>query len=459
MGVEARARDFEALGLVDRSLGITGNVAGQTIHETLDFDSYTREGYLCNVPEKSPKSNDSAGIRPSPTSCPHFPECGGCQTLDQAYADQLAEKQNVVTSRLGGFTGLTIRDILPCSQPVGYRHKVQLPFGMTAPIANMGNRPVTLGCYAKNSHRVIDQKSCLVQDSELTSCAMALREWAESHHLSVYDEQSHEGLLRHALLRKGLGTGEILAGLVIHAPPSFDLPHSAAAIAGLQKALGSRAFALQGFVVQYNEQRTNVVLSRDEKILWGKPFLTENLDGLTFRLEIGTFFQVNPYQAPRLFSTATAPLNAGERVLDLYCGTGTFTLWAARRTGHAEGWEENANSIAAARHAAMENGLQDKVHFQSGDVAALLHRPDFSWRRFDVALVDPPRKGLEATVIASLLEDGPSRVIYVSCNPNSLARDVHLLLPKYTPVELQPIDMMPHTRHIESVLVLRRNKA
>ncbi len=392
-------------------------------------------------------------------SCPHFPDCGGCQTLEQDYADQLAAKQTTVIHRLGIFPGLNIHDILPCPKLSGYRHKVQLPFGQDESIPSLGNRHITLGCYAQNSHHVINQEACLVQDPELTACAFALRKWAQENRLSIYSEQNHQGLLRHALLRKGLGTGEILAGLVIHAPTHFELPHTSSAVAHLQKALGNRAAALQGFVVQTNEQRTNVVLSRQEKTLWGQNFITEKLDGLDFRLEMGTFFQVNPYQAPTLFSTAIASLHPGERVLDLYCGTGTFTLWAARRTGHAEGWEENANSIAAAQYAAVQNGLQSKARFQSGDVGALLRQSGFSWKAFDAALVDPPRKGLEAPVITSLLNQGPEKLIYVSCNPNSLARDAQALNSKYTAVELQPIDMMPHTRHIENVLVMRRREA
>jgi 23S rRNA (uracil1939-C5)-methyltransferase len=398
-------------------------------------------------------------------SCSHFPRCGGCQTLDLNYSEQLSEKQATIESRFGEVAGLDIRPILASPTITGYRHKVQLPFGSrfrgrtpTGPVTDpaAGNTKVTLGCYAANSHLVVDQIECQVQEPELTACVHALRLWAQKENVSVYNEATHTGLLRHVLLRKGLGTGEVLAGIIVNAEAGTVLPELRSAVKYLQSALGSRSDAFRGLVVNYNANRTNVVLGETEAVIWGGDRINEKLDGLRFKLGLSTFFQVNPHQAPHLFQAAIEGLTSGQRVLDLYCGTGTFTLWAARVTGNAEGWEENVGSIASAKEAVQLNNLENGCRFQACNIAQVLAESNTALRRRDVVIVDPPRKGLERGVTDALVEMGPEHLVYVSCNPNSLARDLALLRSKYQPISLQPVDMIPHTRHIECVMRLTR---
>lgn len=406
----------------------------------------------------------SEGIAPlssggSYSPCPHYPACGGCQSLELDYAEQLNRKQAVAEGLFdAAFMQLAkqgqlpdIHRILPSPSSEGYRHKVMLPFGR----GEQTSPSVTLGCFAKNSHVVVDQESCRVQEPELTHCALAIKAWAKEWRLAVYDEATHSGWLRHAVLRKALGTGEILAGLVVNGAgpehPLADLGNV------LRKTLGTRAEALKGIVLNLQTERTNVVLGSHIEEVEGRSFIEENLDGLRFRLRLNSFFQVNPQQAKNLFATATAGLGDGHRVLDLYSGAGTLTLWAARQGAQCQGWEENAFAVQSAQEAATVNGLSERSEFLLGDVVqGLKNKGNHAVAGFDALIVDPPRKGLEKPVLEAILESGPERLTYVSCNPNSLKRDVMALASKYRIESLQPIDMMPHTRHIEIVAKLRR---
>ena len=393
----------------------------------------------------------------SSQECEHFPRCGGCQTLDQPYLDQLSLKQKTIEKVFQAFPQMEIRPILGCTDPRGYRYKVQLPFGWDAQ-----NRQVLVGCFATGSHEVINQKSCLVQDSELSALAYAMRAWAQEEGLSVYDETKQIGCLRHLILRKGFGTGEVLAGLVIHNRQTIRDRHWDSLRCRLQQALGNRAPALKGLVALVNADPGNTVLIGEEELIWGQADIDENLNGLHFRLRANTFFQVNPAQAIHLFNAAVSPFESGQRVLDLYCGTGTFTQWAARKTGYAEGWEANVHSVAAAKLAAAANGLTNETNFEIANIrdrlpilaasAAAIHKN----QNWDAVIVDPPRKGLDASTCHALNSMNNTRLVYVSCNPNSLQRDLQRLQASYAVISLQPVDMMPHTRHIECVVHLKR---
>jgi 23S rRNA (uracil1939-C5)-methyltransferase len=407
-----------------------------------------------------------------PFACPHYPTCGGCQTLELDYAEQLRRKQAVIEGLFddsfvgdlktrGGRGALPeIRPILPSPSPVGYRHKVMLPFGSNRSQAGLvlADKPtITLGCYARNSHLVVDQQACLVQEPELTRCALAIKAWAQAWGLSVYDETTHSGWLRHAVLRKGYGTGEILAGLVVNGTtPGVEKPLADLG-PQLRHVLGERSGALKGVVLNINTARTNVVLGDREERLEGVTHIEENLDGLRFRLRLNSFFQINPLQAPTLFGTATEGLGPGQKVLDLYSGAGTLTLWSARQGADCQGWEENAFAVHSAQEGALLNGLETHTRFECCDVTQrLADLGKKELRDFDALIVDPPRKGLEMPALETIKASGPSRLTYVSCNPNSLRRDILSLSEAYTLESLQPVDMMPQTRHIEVVAQLRR---
>jgi 23S rRNA (uracil1939-C5)-methyltransferase len=423
-------------------------------------------------------------------TCRHFPACGGCQILDLEYPEQLLAKEEELRRHFLEWPELLIEPILPSPHIYGYRHKVQLPFGlegrgkewkdMKRKALGAGAPAIlaTLGCFAAGSHEVVDQEECLVQDAGLSQVAWTVRDWANTHALPVYREATGEGWLRHLLLRKGAGTGEIILGLVTNGPGinlEVLLPDL---VARLQSALTSKSSKtnpgqaaltdnsrskneLVGIVQSINIQKTNVVLGGEEKLLWGRAYLKENLGALTFSVGVSTFFQVNPFQIPRLYDLALAGISTGSAVLDLYSGMGSIALWVSGKAKTVLGIEFNTASVAAARLAAKENGIEN-VEFVSADVAQALtdikegnerggsHADP---RHFDTAIVDPPRKGLEVKVKEAMLEMGLKKIVYVSCYPPTLARDAKDFSDRFKLVSLSPVDMFPHTRHVECVAV------
>ena len=405
---------------------------------------------------------------PAAPGCKHFPECGGCQTLDEGYPAQLESKQAELLRIFGAgggvqaeWPGLRIDPILPSPRAAEYRHKVQLPFGLERRGAALA---VTVGCYAAGSHRVVDQEECLVQDPALSRIAWAVRDWANANTIPVYREDSGTGWLRHLLLRKGAGTGEILLGLITNGPgagPQALLPDL---LRRCRQALASvpGGGELVGVVQSLNTGRNNVVLGGEEKLWWGNPRLTEQLGPFRFPVGVSTFFQVNPFQTPRLYDLAAAGIPAGASVLDLYSGIGSIALWAARKSGSVLGIEENPASVAAARQAAAHNGVAN-ARFLAADVAEALTNPERHLERAGLppdsvsgaqaVIVDPPRKGLEPAVRDALAGLGASRIVYVSCFPATLARDARAWAGKFRLASLSPVDMFPHTRHLECVAV------
>ena len=412
-------------------------------------------------------------------SCQHFPACGGCQILDLDYSSQLEAKEEELRRHFGDWPTLPISPILPSPSLYGYRHKVQLPFGLEGRgiewkdmkrKARDSSSPAvlaTLGCFAAGSHVVVDQEECLVQDAGLSKAAWAVRDWANAHSVPIYRENSGEGWLRHLLLRKGAGTGEILLGLVTNGPGSGPQNLVLDLVERIQKVLTQPSQIsetsenavkdeLVGIVQSLNVEKNNVVLGGQEQLLWGRDHLREILGPFRFKVGMSTFFQVNPFQTPRLYDLAVAGLSEKASILDLYSGIGSIALWAAKASRTVLGIEENQASVEIARQAAIENGVEN-VSFLAADVADALD--DLVTGRltgsgpFDTAIVDPPRKGLEVRIRDSLLKLGLKRIVYVSCFPPTLARDARAMAGQFRLVSLSPVDMFPHTRHIECVAV------
>jgi 23S rRNA (uracil1939-C5)-methyltransferase len=380
--------------------------------------------------------------------CRHFPACGGCQTLDLDYPTQLKLKEEDLRRHFSDWPGLRIEAVLPSPRIEGYRHKVQLPF---ASEKKDGGEGVLIGCFAAGSHQVIDQTECLVQDPDLSALAWAIRDWAAEHRLPIYREDTGEGWLRYLLLRKGSATGEVLLGLVTNGPGSSPPERIESLVSRAREALARSGRAqLVGVVQNLNSERNNVVLGREEKLLWGRSHLRETLGPFHFSVGLSTFFQVNPFQTPRLYDLAVEAVPAGSGVLDLYCGIGSIALWASRKAGRVLGIEENPASVEAARRAAADNAVAN-AEFMAGDVADLLG--GLAGGRWDAVIVDPPRKGLEEKVKRALVALGPSRIVYVSCYPATLARDARALGPAFELRSVTGVDMFPHTRHVECVAV------
>lgn len=350
------------------------------------------------------------------------------------------------------WTDLAVHPVLESPRLKGYRHKVQLPFAMEG-------ASVSLGCYEAGSHRVVDQRECQVQEPGLSRAAWAVRDWAQAHGVPVYNEETGEGWLRHLLLRRGASTGEVLLGLVTNGPGSAPEPLLDDLMARVRMVLGAEddGSELVGLVQNLNAARTNVVLGREQRLLRGRAYLQERLGPFTFPVGLSTFFQVNPYQTPRLYDLAVNALPHGGRILDLYCGIGSISLWASQRSSEVVGVEENPASVEAAGRAAADNGVKNAT-FIAGDasrvMAALAEEASSpAGRRFAGAIVDPPRKGLDPQVREALGRLGLRRLVYVSCYPATLARDAQALQGRFKLISVQPVDMFPHTRHVECVAV------
>jgi len=260
--------------------------------------------------------------------CRHFPLCGGCTFLDRPYSQELSEKEEHVRSLLEP-VGFEIGGIMGSPRTEGWRHKVQLPFGAWK--SGKEVHPV-MGCYARDSHLVVDQQECRIQDPDLTATAFAVRQWAHRGAMPIYDERTGNGFLRHILLRKASATGEILLGLVCNArrPPHYRAMLKPL-LEGVAKALEGTDAKLVGVVQNTNMRDTNVVLGGLEEPWWGRNWIKEKLGEQTYHLEISTFFQVNPFQTPRLYNLVRDAVPEGSRLLDAYCGLGTIGAWCASK--------------------------------------------------------------------------------------------------------------------------------
>ncbi len=280
----------------------------------------------------------------SPLLCPHSPQCGGCSLISMNYEEQLRIKKRTLHEIFSPLGITAMPDLIPSSVVRNYRHKVQLPFG----VKKMGNHMrVIVGCYSRDSHAVVDQHTCPLQDSDLTAIVRATRDWANGQGVSAYGEAKHLGFLRHILLRKGAGTGEILIGLVTNGPSPIGSRRLADMLleAVRRTAPGAK---IVGIVQNVNMRRTNVVLGDKEFTWWGRPFLFEKLGHYTFKVGISTFFQVNPFQMSSLYNEVLRWIERGPAVLDCYCGVGSISLWVSGKSRYVTGIEENAASIAAA---------------------------------------------------------------------------------------------------------------
>ncbi|MGQ4647748.1 23S rRNA (uracil(1939)-C(5))-methyltransferase RlmD [Lyngbya aestuarii] len=380
-------------------------------------------------------------IRPN---CIVADKCGGCQWQHVAYPYQEETKHNQVVQaleRIGGFTELNIAPLLKAGSPLGYRNKA------TYPLKRSAAGKVQAGYYQKGSHQLINLNQCPVQDARLNPLLAQIKLDIEQLGWSIYNESRHQGKLRHLSLRIGRRTGEILLTLVATDAklPGLDIQ--------AQKWLSSYP-QIVGVCLNQNPDRTNVIFGSQTHCVAGQPYLQENFAGLEFQLRPETFFQVNTEAAEALLKAITKQLSlSGNEVLvDAYCGIGTFTLPLARRVRQAIGLEVQAVAVEQAQINAQLNKI-DNVTFQTGAVEQLL--PQLGLVP-DIVLLDPPRQGCERSVIDALLEIAPQRIVYISCKPTTLARDLKILCQtgNYQLTHLQPADFFPQTSHVECAAFL-----
>jgi 23S rRNA (uracil1939-C5)-methyltransferase len=378
--------------------------------------------------------------------CPYFGQCGGCRLQHLAYPAQLAFKEKQVRdclTRLGGVGDFELRPILAAPEPYGYRNKMEF---------TIASSPPAIGLHVFERYDVVlDIERCLLQSETMNALLDEFRRQVRERALTVWDPHSERGLLRFVIMREGRNTGQAMVNVVAAAPDVETLTPVA-------EALHARVPATASVVLNVNAKKASVAVGSEEHLLWGREHITESLGDVAFQVSANSFFQTNTRQAERLFSVveAACELDGPETLLDLYSGTGAISLLLARRVRAVYGIEVAAAAVADAIRNARANGI-DNCTFLAGEVRHVL--PDLMRQgvRASVVVADPPRAGFHPKALSALAALAPSRIVYVSCNPSTLARDVGELVRQGYQLEwVQPVDMFPQTPHIEAVARLRR---
>ena len=450
----------EGIGKVDGyTLFIKDAVIGDTV-EAKVMKAKKNYGYARLMKVLSPSPD-----RVTPR-CEFARKCGGCQIQEMSYGRQLAFKEQKVRGnleRIGGFPkellDRVMEPVLGMEEPFGYRNKAQFPFGTD----KQGN-PVT-GFYAGRTHDIIPNTDCALGAPVNREILETILGFMKKYQIPSYDEKTGNGLIRHVLIRCGSATGEIMVCLVVNGE---EIPHADALIDRLAEMPGMTSITLSP-----NTRRTNVIMGDSFKVLWGQGYITDYIGNIKYQISPLSFYQVNPVQTEKLYSLALeyADLKGGETVWDLYCGIGTISLFLAQKAGKVYGVEIIPQAIDDARKNAEINGIENAEFFvgkaeevlpwwyreNEGAEAGL--RGEGSRTRADVIVVDPPRKGCDEALLDTIVKMQPERVVYVSCDPATLARDLKVLCGKgYELERVRAVDMFPMTVHVETVVLLSQQK-
>lgn len=381
----------------------------------------------------------------SNASCPVYKKCGGCQLQNLSYPEQLKFKQNKVERLLKKFC--KVEPIIGMENPYHYRNKVQAAF-----YTNKSGKIIS-GVYQSGTHHVVGIDSCQTEDVIADKIIVAVRRLLPSFKMTTYNEDTGKGFLRHILVKRGFATNQIMLVLVTGTPvfPSKN---------NFVKAILKQFPEITTIVQNVNNYNTNLVLGDNQKVLYGKGYIEDILCGCRFRISPKSFYQINPVQTEVLYNTAMeyADLKGNETVLDTYCGIGTIGIVAARRgAGRVIGVELNGDAVRDAIVNARANNLKN-IRFYKGDAGEFMFEVSDEDEKPDVVFMDPPRAGSDTKFLDSLIKMSPKTVVYVSCNPETLARDLDYLTKKsdYKVQKIRPVDMFPHTAHIECVVLMSR---
>lgn len=381
--------------------------------------------------------------------CEAYRHCGGCNLQHLDYKAQLDYKTDLVREnikRIGKLHDITIHNTIGMDNPFNYRNKAQFP------TATVDGKVVT-GFYAKRSHEVIDSSECRIQDDVSDRIRRIIGRFIEDKNISVYDEKTGKGLLRHIVTRVGFKSGEVMVVLVINGK---ELPNRAE----LTGQLVSEIPAVKSIFLNVNTGNTNVVLGNRNIKIFGSDTIIDSIGEYKFHISPLSFFQVNPVQTEVLYRKALdyAALTGNETVFDLYCGIGTISLFLSEKARKVYGVEVVEDAVRDAKRNAELNGVEN-VEFLTGEAEKLIPEMYGKGVRADVVVVDPPRKGCGEELLKTLVEMKPERIVYVSCNPATLARDLGYLAENgFRVVEVQPVDMFPWTVHVEVIILLQRLK-
>lgn len=434
--IEDLTHDGNGVAKIDGyPLFIQGALPGETaeIHVMKTLKNY---GFakVVNILEKSPDRVEAP--------CVYFSQCGGCQLQHLSYEGQLKWKQNMVANvmkRLGKIDA-PVLPVKGMEEPWHYRNKSQIPF------AQNEESQIVAGFYKTKSHSIVDMERCLIQTGEADVVMADLKRELEILGVRPYDEKSHQGMLRHVVVRKGRATGEVMVVLVTK---SKKFLQASAAIEKIRALIPN----VTSIVQNVNGEKTNVIFGNDTFTLWGKDTIEDTIGNVRFEISARSFYQVNPVQTEVLYKQALdyAQLTGDERVIDAYCGIGSISLFLAQKAGHVMGVEIVEQAIEDAKRNAALNGFTN-TYFEAGPAEEVIPRWYKEGKEADVLVVDPPRKGCDEALLNTIIEQKPKRVVYVSCNPATLARDLRILEDGgYKTKEVQPVDMFPHTTHCEAV--------
>lgn len=377
--------------------------------------------------------------------CPIFYKCGGCQIQHMDYSAQLAYKQKQVKDvmdRVAKLPNVPVRPVIGMDDPWRYRNKSQVPVAF-----QQGD--LVAGFYAKRSHSIVDMDQCIIQHKENDIVVQTVKQLAKELRIPAYQEQSHQGVLRHIVARYGKTTGQVMVVLVTK---EKKLPHKEAFISGIRKHVPGVVSIVQNI----NNKRTNVIFGQQTEVLWGEHYLYDEINGIQFAISARSFYQVNPEQTNRLYSKALeyADLTGNETVIDAYCGIGTISLFLAKKARHVYGVEIVPEAIKDAKRNAKLNQITNAT-FAVGEAEEVIPRWHDQGIDADVIVVDPPRKGCDEALLRTMIEMKPKRIVYVSCNPGTLARDLRILEDGgFKTEEVTPVDMFPQTTHVEAVASL-----
>lgn len=379
------------------------------------------------------------------TPCPLYRKCGGCQLQNMSYDRQLRWKQGKAETLLGRFH--RVSPILGMENPYHYRNKVQAAFALAK------NNQIISGVYQSSSHRVVPVDRCLTEDEKADEIICTIRGLLKSFRLSPFNEDTGRGFLRHVLVKRGFQSGQIMVVLVTGTPV---FPSRKNFVAALLKAHPDITTILQNI----NPYHTSMVLGEEEKVLYGDGFIEDTLCGCVFRISAKSFYQINPVQTEVLYRTAIrfASLTGSEKVIDAYCGIGTIGLVAAKKAGSVIGVELNGDAVRDAAANARRNGITNAA-FYEGDAGEFMTAMAEEGQTADVVFMDPPRAGSDRAFLNAVASLSPVKIVYISCNPETQQRDLaYLCRQSYRVDAIQPVDMFPHTYHIETVALLTKER-
>ncbi|MGV8146924.1 MAG: 23S rRNA (uracil(1939)-C(5))-methyltransferase RlmD [Alkaliphilus sp.] len=437
-------------------IGNSGEGIGRIDGLTVFIEGGIPEDYL-RIKIKAIKKKYAIGeiieiLTPSPHRvvpvCNIAHQCGGCQIMHMEYLEQLKQKRKKVkeTLRRIGKIDTVVHKTIGMENPYFYRNKAQFPLGTI-------NGKAKIGFFEKGTHNIVDANYCHIQHETNEVIVKSVKEYIDLYNVSIYNEATREGALRHVITKIGFSTGDVMVVLVTK---TAELPHKNELIEVLRKNI----VGLKSVVHNVNNKVTNIVFGEKAQVIFGSEKIKEHIVDLKFNISAQSFFQVNTIQTEVLYDIVldSANLKGHESVFDLYCGTGSISLFLARKAKQVYGIEIVEKAINDAKENAILNQITN-AHFFAGDAAKTVEKLYKKGITANVVVVDPPRRGCDEKLLNTIIKMKPERIIYVSCNPATLARDLkHLCKRGYEVIEVQPVDLFPHTTHVETVSQMVKRK-